>query len=341
MIDFELIKKLVMSRGVSGFEYPVKKVIKDSLSSIGVSSYYEDSMGNIIVELGQGDVTALVCAHMDEVGLLVTYVEQDGKLKFRKVGGIDDRVLPGQIVEIYWSENDYIKGVIGLQPPHLQLKRDAQIIPWYDLYIDVGADSRDEVEKLNMRIPCPACLSKTFEVLRNKAIIGRGIDNRVGCYVLIKVAELLSREELRDRKIVLAWTVQEEVGLRGAKALSKMYNPNYIIVIDTVSCCNPVITGDMKLGNGPVLRILDSEFICSLKLLERVYNIARENKVSVQIASAGGTTDALELQEINVHTLPICIPCRYTHTNVEMCYISDISSCIELTYRVLRDLKHV
>ncbi len=339
-IDFELLKTLITARGVSGFEDPVKSVIINFLENFNVK-YFEDSLGNIIVEIGEGDVISLVCAHMDEVGLLVTNVEHDGKIRFRKVGGIDDRVLVNQIVEIY-NDSNVIKGVICIQPPHLQLKRDLQVVPWYDLYIDVGVDSKEDVKNMGIEPPCPACLHKIFEVLnRGKVIVGRGIDDRVGCYTLLKLVERFSREGYRYGKIVFAWTVQEEIGLRGAKALSRLYNPRYVLVLDTMSCCNPVITGDAKMGNGPVLRILDNEFICSMKLLRKVVDIAKRNNIPIQIASAGGTTDALELQELNVHTLPICVLCKYTHTCVEMCNIYDVEMWIELVYRILTELRSI
>jgi len=341
VIDLDLFKRVVTARGVSGFEDPVRNVIISELKRLGVEPRV-DAMGNIIVEIGFGSAICLACAHMDEVGLLATYIEQDGKIRFRKVGGIDDRVLINQMVEIYDRDSGELvtRGVICVQPPHLQLRRDSQTVPWYELYIDVGLESRSDVESLGLRTPCPVCLEKRFEVLANgKIVVGRGLDDRAGCYTLIKVVEKLVQDPPKDRKIVLAWTVQEEIGLRGAKALSRLYSPNIVIVLDTMSCCNPVITGDAKLGNGPVLRILDNEFICSMTLLRKVLKIAERENIPIQVASAGGTTDALELQELNVPTLPICVLCKYSHTCVEMCNIDDIERWVELTYKVLTSVE--
>jgi len=341
VVDLDLFKRVVTARGVSGFEDPVRDLIVSELKRMGIEPRI-DSLGNIIAEIGLGDAVCLACAHMDEVGLLATYVEQDGKIRFRKVGGIDDRVLINQMVEIYDRDSgDLItRGVICVQPPHLQLRRDSQVVPWYDLYIDVGVESRSDVESLGVRTPCPVCLDKRFEVIaRGRIAVGRALDDRAGCYALLKVAETLSSDPPKDRRVVLAWTVQEEIGLRGSKALSRLYSPSFVIVLDTMSCCNPVITGDAKMGGGPVLRILDNEFICSMKLLREVLKIAKEDNIPVQVASAGGTTDALELQEINVHTLPICVLCKYSHTCVEMCDLNDVDLWVRLTYKVLTHVR--
>jgi len=336
-IDFELLKTLITARGVSGFEDPVKSVIINFLENFNVK-YFEDSLGNIIVEIGEGDVISLVCAHMDEVGLLVTNVEHDDKIRFRKVGGIDDRVLVNQIVEIY-NDSNVIKGVICIQPPHLQLKRDLQVVPWYDLYIDVGVDSKEDVKNMGIEPPCPACLHKIFEILnRGKVVVGRGIDDRVGCYTLLKLVERFSREGYRYGKIIFAWTVQEEIGLRGAKALTQIIKPDYIIVGDTVSCCNPIITGNMKLGNGPVLRLIDNECIASFKFAKFVIELCKKYNLPIQIYTAGGTTDALELQEINVHVLPIGIPLKYSHSPVELACIKDIEYTLELLRYIIENI---
>ena len=335
-MNIEELLELLQIPGVSGFEHRVRSYLVAKLRELSFEPKI-DALGNVIVEIGEGSQIVLLAAHMDEVGLIVTHVEQDGKLRFRKVGGIDDRALIGQKVRIYRIDSPVdIEGVIGLQPPHLQLKRDSQIIPWYELYIDVGADSREEALSAGITTPCPAVLDKRPIVLMHgKAIAGRGIDNRVGCYVLLKLAELFVREPPRSIKIVLAWTTQEEIGLRGAKALSAMYRPTAVFVLDTVSCCNPVITGDMKLGGGPVLRVLDNEYIASPLLTELVLEVAKSEDIPVQVATAGGATDAVELQEVNTHTLAIGIPVKYTHTSTELCYVSDVKMWISLIQAAL------
>jgi putative aminopeptidase FrvX len=143
---------------------------------------------------------------------------------------------------------------------------------------------------------------------------------------------------LKDRKIVLAWCVQEEIGLRGAKALTSILRPKVAIIVDTISCCNPVITGNMRLGQGPAIRLVDSEFIGSLKLAQEIVKIAQDEKVPVQVVSAGGTTDALEIQELNIHTISIGVATKYTHSSVELCSVEDIKLLIDLLYKVVTRL---
>ncbi len=339
MLSIEEFLRLLELPGVSGFEHRVRRYLLSRLRELNLSPRV-DALGNVIVEVGEGERTILVSAHMDEVGLVVTHIEQDGKLRFRKVGGIDDRVLVSQRVKLYKVDSDLeVEGVIGLTPPHLQLRRDLQVVPWYEMYIDVGADAKDEVLSIGISTPCPAAINKSpLLLMRGKAVSGRGVDNRAGCFVLLNLAEILTSEAPTDRKIVLAWTVQEEIGLRGAKALTSLLRPEVALVLDTVSCCNPVITGDMRLGGGPVLRVLDNEYVASPQLVEQVLQIAREEKIPVQVSTAGGATDAVELQEANTHVLAIGIPVRYTHTSTEMCYLCDLETWIRLVHSVILNL---
>ncbi len=332
----ETLRQLVMLPGVSGFEDPVRNFLVKRLKELGLEPRV-DSLGNVIVEIGEGRYTMLFCAHMDEVGLIVTYIEPDGKLKFRKVGGVDDRVLQQQIVQLYTPDGKSITGIIAVPPPHIQLKRDQQIVPWHDLYIDLGLESRQDVESLGIKPPCPAVLMKHFTVIgRGDHVAARSIDDRAGCAVLLELAKFLSSQHELHRKYryVLAWTAQEEIGLRGAKALTVNVHPDIVYVLDTVTCCNPVITGDMRLGAGPVLRILDNEFMAPVHVVRRIWELAREQDIACQICTAGGTTDALELQEMNVPTVPIGIPVKYSHSSVEMCHVKDLEEWLKLMYMV-------
>ncbi len=332
----DTFRELVLKPGVSGFEHPVRDLIIQELRKLGLEPKV-DSMGNVIAEVGEGEYRVLVTAHMDEVGLVVTYVENDGKLRFRKVGGIDDRVLQNQIVEIYLKDR-VVSGVVSVQPPHIQLKRDVQIVPWHELYIDIGVDSRQEAEELGIRPPCPAVLKKHITHLGGgKCVAARAVDDRAGCAVLLELCKTIVRERELHRRFhyIFAWTVQEEIGLRGAKALTAVVRPSIVYVLDTVTCCNPVITGDMKLGAGPVLRILDNEFIAPVDLVFRIKELADREGIPCQVCTAGGTTDALELQEMNVPTVPIGIPVKYSHSLVETFNVQDLENWYRLMYMLL------
>ena len=338
MSIIEILEDLVNTPGVSGFEDKIREKIINYVKNYS-NNFKIDSIGNLIVEFGEGNKSILITAHMDEVGFIVTNIEQDGKIRFRKIGGIDDRILPGTKVILHCESP--VVGVIGILSPHLQLKRDDKVTPWYELYIDVGAENDKEVKELGIDVLTPITFYKTFNLInRGKYATGSSLDNRVGCSILIKLVQEISKmsEIFKKLKIYFAWTVQEEIGLRGAKALTQIIKPDYIIVVDTVSCCNPIITGNMKPGNGSVLRLIDNRCISSFKFAKFVIELSKEFNIPIQIYATGGTTDALELQEMNVHVLPIGIPLKYSHSPVELVCIKDIEYTLELLKHIIENI---
>ncbi len=332
----ETLKKLVYVPGVSGFEDKIRDTIKSLVKDYGET--WMDSMGNLVLELGEGDKSILIAAHMDELGLLVTNIEDDGKIRFRKIGGIDDRILPSQHVVIHTSKGD-VPGVIGLTPPHLQLEKELKVVPWNELYIDVGVDSSEEVKELGIEVLDPVTFHKPWSIMGKGNIIAtRSIDDRFGCAVLVELARKIYEGNVKPKaKVYLAWTVQEEVGLRGAWALAHTIRPNYMIAVDTTTCCNPVITGDLKPGNGPTLRVVDNAGIMNPRIAKYVIGLAREHNIPLQPVSAGGGTDMAAFQRVNVYTVSLGVPVKYTHSTTEMINVSDVELLIKLLSILLED----
>ncbi len=332
----EILRKLVNVPGVSGFEDKVRESIRSSIKSYGKT--WIDPIGNLVLELGEGEKSILLAAHMDELGLLVTNIDDDGKIRFRKIGGIDDRILPSQHVVIHTSKGD-VQGVIGLTPPHLRLEKELKVVPWNELYIDVGVDSAEEARELGIEVLDPVTFYKPWSILGKGNIIAtRSIDDRFGCAVLVELAHKIYEGSIRPRaKIYLAWTVQEEVGLRGALALAHTLKPNYMIAVDTTTCCNPVITGGLKPGKGPTLRVVDNAGIMNPRIAKYIVNLAREHSIPLQPASAGGGTDMAAFQRVNVYAVSLGVPVKYTHSTTEMINLNDVDMLIKLLSIVIED----
>jgi putative aminopeptidase FrvX len=313
-----------------------------------VSGYGEtevDALGNLTLTVGSGDKHVILVAHMDEIGLVVSHVEDNGFVRFKKVGGIDDRVLVGRAVDIYPDGgSEAVPGVIGLKPPHLmtdRAKEMSRVVKFADMLIDLGTRSRRETEALGVRTLSPVILRKHFSVLANDTIATRGLDDRLGCAALIELLEQLDFTGL-DHRITLAWSVQEELGLRGAYALGNRLRPDYAVAID--SCT----TGDspqvdfhlsaVRVGDGPVLRMFDRMAFASRTLMKRVEESAAAENIPLQIAVTGGTTDGAALQTFGTAMIPLSVPIRYVHSPTEIMSLKDFDHLVRLLALVARDI---
>lgn len=336
MAFMDVFRKLVYTPGVSGFEDRVRNTIYDMVKGYG--KVMIDNLGNLVLEVGEGDKSILLAAHMDELGLLITHIEDDGTLRFRKIGGIDDRILPSQHVVVHTSNSD-VNGVIGFTPPHLRLEKEIKVVPWNELYIDIGADSAEEARKLGVDILDPVTFYKPWSLLKKgKVIATRAVDDRFGCAVLVELARMIYENKIKPNiKVYFAWTVQEEVGLRGAWALAHTLKPDYMIAIDTTTCCNPVITGNLKPGNGPTIRVVDNVGIISPKLVKYLIDLARRSNILVQAVSAGGGTDMAAFQRVNVLSASLGVAVKYTHSTTEYINIDDVEKLIQLLSIILED----
>ena len=336
MVFIDTFRELVQVPGLSGYEDRVREDIKKRVEGLG--RCFTDPIGNLVLELGGDGPSVLLAAHMDELGLVVTNIEDDGRVRFRKVGGIDDRVLPSQHVIIHSSRGD-VGGVIGITPPHIQLDKEPKVIPWSELYIDVGANSSEEVRDMGVEVLDPVTFSKPWTVTgRGRVVATRAVDDRFGCALLVELALRISSGGVRPKhRVYLAWTVQEEVGLRGALALAHRLSVEYMVSVDTVTCCNPVITGALSLGKGPVIRALDNALISSPKLARRILKVARSHGIPLQVASAGGGTDAAAFQRVNVVATALGVAVKYTHSTVELVNLEDVKKLQELLEVVLEE----
>ena len=325
----DLLRELVGVPGPSGYEGPIRRFLVEKLRGLGFEPRV-DELGNVYVELGDSSGRGLLlAAHMDELGLVVTHIEDSGLIRFSKLGGIDDRILPSTRVDLLGSKGP-VRGVIGLTPPHLQLDRSQrqEVVPWHRLAIDVGASSRDEVLEMGIDVLTPAVFEKPWvELGGGRYVATRAVDDRAGCAVLLRLAERVAAGDLRPRsRLVLAWTVQEEVGLRGAFGLARRLEPSLMVAVDTVSCCEPAVTGRLRLGGGAVIRAVDNAYIAGPELVSKLEALARERGIPVQKTVAGGGTDAAAFQRAGVRAVALGVPVRYTHSTVETVRKSDLEA---------------
>ena len=331
----ELLRELVMVPGVSGWEDPIRARIRSKISKYGQTRV--DALGNLTLTLGAGNKHALFVAHMDEIGLVVRYIEEDGYLRVRAVGGLDERVLAGRVVDIYpEGRPDPVPGVIGLKPPHLMKDREkemSQVVKIEDVLVDLGTRSRAETEALGVTKLTPVILRKHFCELANDMIATRGLDDRLGCAALIEALEATDVASLGS-KVTFAWSVQEELGLRGAYALANTLHPDYAIAID--SCT----TGDspqvefhlsaVRPGDGPVLRMFDRVAFASRVMMKHITAVAREEGIPLQSVVTGGATDGAALQTVGAAMMALAIPVRYVHSPTEVLSLKDYDNLVRL-----------
>ncbi|MCD6189175.1 MAG: M20/M25/M40 family metallo-hydrolase [Thermococcus sp.] len=320
----EELKEITQLPGISGYEDRVREKIIEWIKDY--ADYRVDTIGNLIVELGEGEEKAIFMAHMDEIGLLITGITKDGKLKFRKVGGIDDRLLLGRHVKVITEEGE-LDGVIGVTPVHLNLERKFETVPWYSLEIDIGAESKEEAEEMGIKVLDFAVFKKHFSILNNKYIATRSLDDRFGVVALVEAIKDLVDHDV-EGKYIFAFTVQEEIGLKGAKFLASRYSPKYAIAVDSFACCS-FLTGDVRLGKGAVIRAVDNSAIYTPSLAKKTLEIAKKNNIPIQIGVTGGGTDA-SVFETKSQTLALSVPIKYLHSETEMLHIDDLNALIKL-----------
>ncbi len=339
----ELLEDLVFTPGVSGWEDPVREKIRSMVSDYGETEV--DALGNLTLTVGGGNKHVIFVAHMDEIGLVVSHIEENGYVRFKKVGGIDDRVLVGRMVDIYPDGVlEPVPGVIGLKPPHLmtdRVKEMSQVVRFEDMLIDLGTRSRGESEALGVTKLSPIILRKHFSLLAGDMIATRGLDDRLGCAALVEMLERLDTGNLGYR-ITFAWSVQEELGLRGAYVLGNRLRPDYAVAID--SCT----TGDspqvdfhlsaVRVGDGPVLRMFDRVAFASRTLMKRISEMAAAQGIPVQVALTGGTTDGAALQTFGTAMIPLSVPIRYVHSPTEVMSLADFDNLVSLLVLVAQHI---
>ncbi|WP_213075169.1 M42 family metallopeptidase [Fervidobacterium pennivorans subsp. carthaginiensis] len=325
LFDHSELIELCEVPGVSGREERVREKISVMLG-VEKSKLQTDKIGNLIFEKEglANEKEVLLMAHMDEIGFYVSSLRSDGKLEVKNVGGIIEETLPGSFVQVF-TKTGVVDGVIGAVPPHLKADGVA-----FEKVVDVGAKNRDELVELGIDVMDFVVFRKTFALLNNDYLAMRSLDDRFGCFTLIEV----SRGVNPRSKVVFAWTVQEEVGLRGAKALASIYNPDLAIAIDSFACCSKQ-NAHIELGKGPVIRAFDNSSISNYEVAKFIVSLANKEGIPIQIGTTGGGNDASVFVEKGVPMIALSVPVRYLHSQVEMINLNDLENLIKLLTKFL------
>ncbi len=318
---FELIRNLTGKFGVSGNEEEVRSFIKGEIEKY-VDTVEVDALGSLIaVKKGTGK-KIMVAAHMDEIGIMATYIDDKGFIRFSDIGWVSQFYLLGQRVRF---KNGAV-GAVFYEEKLDELKN----LKLSNMYVDIGAKSKEEAEK-RVKIGETAVVLGDA-VIDGDMIISKALDDRAGCAVLIKAIQNLPQT---DNEIYFVFTVQEELGLRGAKTAAYRIAPDIAIAVDVTSTgdtpeCIPM---EVKCGSGPAIKIKDRSVICHPDVKRLLEDSARSLDIPFQyevLESGGSDAGAIHMSIGGIPTGAISIPCRYVHSAVEMASISDIENAVKL-----------
>ena len=336
-VNLDLLQSLTDVSGVPGYEDRIREIVRDELAE-STDRVETDTMGNVVGTIeGSGEQSVLVAAHMDEIGFMVSEIDDDGFLKLDPLGGWDPRVLKAKRVTVHTEDGDQV-GVIGSSPPHTLKESDLEEKPDIDdVYVDIGLDEEAATEQVS---PGDLVTLEQNTVKMGDLITGKAFDDRICLYSVLEAARQI---EEPPSTIHFAATVQEEVGLRGARALGVDIDPDIAIALD-VTIADDVPEGGnsrapiTELGDGTAIKLKDSSVITSPKVNRRLRDLAEEHDIEhqIEILPAGGTdTAAFQVVAGATPVGAISIPTRYLHTPVEAAHLEDVAETTELLVRFL------
>lgn len=339
-----LLQELTEAHSVPGHEDEVRAIFVDELESHGELSC--DGSGSVFCERGDGP-RVMVAGHMDEVGFLVQNITPDGFLQFVAVGGWWEHSLLSQRVEVRTRGGDKILGVVASRPPHfLPASQRSQIIPLDQMFIDVGASSREEAERdMGIHLGDPiAPVSAFTPMAREDYFMAKAFDNRVGMAATIQSGQLLS-ESYHPNRLILAGTVMEEVGLRGAKTAAHWAKPDVAIILegppadDTPGFARSESQG--RLGGGVQIRLFDPTAITNPRLAALAMQVAKDEDIAHQVTvrrSGGTDAGSIHLSGSGVPCIVLGVPARYIHSHNSIIDINDYLAMVALTTALVRRL---
>ena len=335
--DKDLMKRLVGALGISGNEEEVRDLIRKEIKPY-VDEVYVDNIGNLIAVKKGNKPKVMLSAHMDEIGLLVKRISENGFLHCTSVGDVDAALVMGQTVHIKTAKGR-LHGVITIRETSAG-KLLKQLPSIEDVVIDTGL-TKKQLEEFGVEIGTPLPFEDNSCCSAERGLIfGKALDNRVGCYVLIELARRLKKTNWKGNpEIYFVFTVQEEVGSRGAKPSAFNIQPDWGLIVDTTHANDSFEEPSRFIGKGPCITIKDGEFIGNKCINGWLRDIARKSKIPVQLeAIETGTTDASMIQTTagGVPTSVLCVPVRNIHTTIGISLIEDIEDTIALLEEVMK-----
>lgn len=326
----ETLKLVTQVFGVSGNEDEIRETITNEIKK-HVDDIRVDAMGNLIAVKRGKKKKIMLAAHMDEIGIIATFIDDNGFIRFSNIGGVSQLTALGQRVR-------FRNGTIGTVSKEEKLE-DIRGLKLAKMYIDIGCKTREEAEKL-VKIGDAANFTGDFTV-QGDCAISKAMDDRSGCAVLIELIKSLPKT---DNEIYFVFTTQEEVGLRGAKTAAFGIMPDCAIALDVT------LTGDtpecdkreVKLGGGPAIKVKDSSYLAHPAIRRELEYLAAENGIpyTLELLDRGGSDPgAIQTTGMGVPCGGISIPCRYVHSPAEMVSLEDLENCVKLTSLFIKNYR--
>ena len=338
----EFLEKLLVTPGVSGYEQSVQQVVRNYIESFGAESS-TDVHGNVIASVNSGtDLRVMFDAHCDQLGMLVSHIDDSGFLYFQTVGGFDPQQLVGQRV-VVWTQGGPVNGVISRKAIHLLTPEERKaVVDLKDMWIDIGADDQADAESV-VKIGDAVTVQLGFQEMRNGIANAPAMDNRTGVWVVIEALRRVMKKGLSCSLYVVS-TVQEEIGLRGTKTAAFAIDPHVGIAVDVTHATDcPTIDkrqrGKVDLGKGPV--IVRGPNI-NPRVSDRLVELAKLKKIPHQVAALGqaapNDANVLQVNRAGVATGLVEVPNRYMHSAVETIALADLDLTADLLTEFACDL---
>ena len=319
-----LIEKIISAPGPSGYENQIRQIIQSEVK-LYADDVKVDALGNLIVRKGQADKKFMLAAHMDEIGIMVTHVDENGFARFTNIGGVFPGYCPSGRVRFL----DGTLGVIGTE----RVNNPSHVPALEKMFIDVGAKNKQDCP---VQVGAVAAFERPFNQLGNR-LISKALDDRISIVVMIEVLRQLKKSPF---ELYFVFTAQEEVGVRGATTAAYHIAPDYGLAIDvTLTGDTPKgITMDISLGKGPAIKVKDSGMVVDPRIVRWMVETAKEAKLPYQleVLERGGTdARAIQLSRAGVPAGCLSIPCRYIHSPSEMVDLHDVENAIALLIALL------
>lgn len=327
------------AHGVSGYEGAVADLLVKELEPL-VDEVHVDGMGNVVGTRGDSGPAVMIAAHMDEIGFMVKYVDDDGFMRFVPLGGWYDQMVLGQRVFVHTAAGGMVPGVIGAKPPHIMDEEDRKkVVKIKDMFIDVGAKDAGDALSMGIEVGAPVTLDRALVPLANGLVTGKSFDDRAGVVMMVAAMQRLKRKKIKAT-VYAVGTVQEEVGLKGARTSAYGLDPDAAIISEVgIPGDHPGVTKEQRhvaIGKGPILTVVDADgrgVIVPKRILGWLRAAADGAKIPYQLdVGSGGTTDAtaIHLTKGGVPSGVVSVSTRYIHSPIEVLSLADIDQGADL-----------
>lgn len=334
--SWDRLQELLVIPGVSGKEMKVADYIQKALPP-GVQ-VKRDNMHNLWFTKGSGKPHIAFVAHTDEIGFLVEKITEKGTLKVNGRGGFFPQMYEGHMVHVYTSQGT-LDGVVVPQPDRQESAPSHYRMDDVEIYL--GVSTKEEAEKRGVVVGDAVTIQKQTVFLRPDLLCARGVDDRAGCAVLLSAARRIDWDAISGKTVSFVWDVQEEIGLFGASRMAETLNVDVVFPVDTfVSSDGPLDDkryACLPVGEGAVIRAIDSSSITPCSFVQRVWEIAEKNAVPVQIGNTRGGNDGSDFVPEGAVNIPLSWPGTYSHSFIEKIHKKDIEALTDLVTALVRD----